>query len=706
MLACLGVLAGAALAGQITTPAPFAWVVAVLLIATAVAVRARTSVAGLLLALGLALLTFGRAQQLATLALDDVSRFNGQSVIVFGEVADAPERRERFTRLLLTVEAAGLDAADEPTSGRVQIDVEPDARLRYGDRLTVRGALESPPIFPGFDYRSILERRGIRSTMRFPTVEIAPQPGGSPLLLWSFRFREALAASLAASLPAAPAGLAAGLLVGGQDALPASLRDAFARTGTTHLLAVSGYNMMLVAGALLGTVGMLAGRRAGAIAALAGIMAYSAVSGGTPSVLRAGLMAAIALVGMLLGRPREPGLMLAAAVVGLVLVWPSLVDDVGFQLSVAATAGLIVLAGPIERCLQRLPPMSSRRVGPVRATAAATLAASSVTLPIAISTFGTLSLVSLPANILAAPLVPAAMLTGAICGAAGLLSPDLGRILAGPAWLFASALAALVELFAAVPSGSVRLAQPSGVVVLALYSAAGLAVLSVGRVSKLTWQAERSWWSLLLLSAIGAVGMWAAVAATGNAETTVAFVDGGAAVRTPGWRVIVIDGGGQANLLTTELDHLLPIWDRRVHLYVATEWSNTRAGMLAEIARRVPIERVAGPVLDGADPRWSALLAERRIAFTPVDRGTGFDLGDGVGVWIEPAAPLAVRLLVPNGPIALSETGRSRGAAFGLAGDSRGGDSVEIAGARYSPARHGAVRLVLRDDLRVYVERP
>ncbi|MCC6315388.1 MAG: ComEC/Rec2 family competence protein, partial [Thermomicrobiales bacterium] len=452
------------------------------------------------------------------------------------------------------------------------------------------------------------------------------------------------------------------------------------------------------------TVGLVAGRRAGATAALAGIVAYSAVSGGTPSVLRAGVMAAIALLGMLVGRQRESASLLAAAVAALVLLRPVLVEDVGFQLSVAATAGLIVLAGPLERLFERLPAISSRPATPFRATAAATLAASVVTAPIAITTFGTLSLVSLPANVVAAPLVPAAMLSASVCGVAGLLNPDLGRALAAPAWLFTSALAALVELFAAVPSGSLRVAQPPGVVVVALYAVAGLVLMAVRRTGGLSWQSERGTWALLALSVAGATGMWAAVAATGTAETTVTFVDGGALVRTPGWRVVVVDGGGPTGLFTAELDRLLPVWDRRVHLYVATEWTSARAGALAEIARRVPVERVAGPALAGADPRWSALLADRRIAFTPVDRGTGFDLGDGAGVWIEPDTPLAVRLAVPHGPIALSDTGRLRGSSLGLVASSLG--EVGVVGARYPLARHGAVRLVLGDDLRVYVEHP
>ncbi|MCC6315952.1 MAG: ComEC/Rec2 family competence protein, partial [Thermomicrobiales bacterium] len=249
VLACLGVLAGAAIAGQVSAPAPQALVLGGLLVAGAAVVRSRATLAGSLLGLGLAFLTFGRSQHLAIPAPDDVRRFNGRTVTVRGEVVDAPERRERFNRLVLAVAAAGLDAADEPASGRVQVDVDPDASPRYGDRLALRGALEAPPVFPGFDYRAILERQGVGSTMRFPAIEIEPEAGGSPLLSWSFRLREALASSLAAALPAASAGLASGLLVGGQDALPAGLRDAFARTGTTHLLAVSGYNLMRVAGA-------------------------------------------------------------------------------------------------------------------------------------------------------------------------------------------------------------------------------------------------------------------------------------------------------------------------------------------------------------------------------------------------------------------------------------------------------------------------
>ncbi|MCS6801355.1 MAG: ComEC/Rec2 family competence protein [Chloroflexota bacterium] len=657
-----------------------------------------------LVAIALLFLAAGhlRAQSARAVGHDDISRFNGQQTLVKGVVAELGDRRERFRRVVVDVFEAGSPLA--PASGRMQVDLGPDEQVLPGEVVLLHGVVAAPPAFAGFDYRAVLERQGIRSTMRFPSLHQTGERAGAPIVGVLAAVREHLRASLSRSLPQPQAAIAAGLVIGGREELPAAVRDAFARTGTSHLLAVSGFNMMLVGAGALGVLLPLVGRRRAALGALVAIWLFAGVTTGTPAVLRAAVMASLGLVGLLFGRQRNGLLLLALASAALALVDPRVVDDVGFQLSVAATAGLLIAAGPIEAVLRRAALLRAEVLAPLREAAASTLAAVLATLPIVALTFATVSLVAVPVNVIVAPLIAPAMATAALCGLAGLLHPLLGHLTALPAWLFTSAILAAVEAAAAIPGAAVAVAPPPGWATLAVYLGLGAALFPPVRRAVGSVAAGARGRALLALAGLAAAASWTAVVATPETrQGTVVFIEGGAVARTPGGRIIVVDGGSQAARLLAELDRLLPLWDRRVDLYVASSWRTEHAAALNDVARRVPVDRVLGPPLPDDDRRWSAVLGERRLSFIEIDRPVDIALGDGSRLWVEPATPLAVRLALPAATVALNEAGRRRGAALGAAYDSARRPTVEVAGERYGLARHGAVRLVIGTELRVDV---
>ncbi|MGH9041829.1 MAG: ComEC/Rec2 family competence protein, partial [Acidimicrobiia bacterium] len=255
-----------------------------------------------------------------------------------------------------------------------------------------------------------------------------------------------LVLSGAARLPEVPGTLTAGLLVGDDRGLPAGVAADFRAAGLSHLLAVSGANVALVlalAGPALRRLG-LAGRFAGGVAVVG---VFAAVARFEPSVLRAAVMAGIALVAAYAGRPAEGRRMLALAVAGLVLVDPFLVHSLGFQLSVAASAGILVLARPLAA---RLP-----GPGPVRAGLAVTAAAQLAVAPVALPAFGSLPLVAVPANLLAAPAAAALTVWGFGSGLAGgvlePVIPGLPAVLAVPTGALAGYLVGVADLAARVP---------------------------------------------------------------------------------------------------------------------------------------------------------------------------------------------------------------------------------------------------------------
>jgi competence protein ComEC len=243
----------------------------------------------------------------------------------------------------------------------------------------------------------------------------------------------------AAVLPEGPRGLLPGLVDGDVSGLDAQLAADFKTAGLSHLTAVSGTNVAIVTGAVLLLLRALTcGPRTSAVAAGVTLAGFVVLARPSPSVLRAAVMGAIALLALATGRPRSALPALGAAVLVLVFVSPPLARDPGFALSVLATAGLVLLAPGWAAWLR------SRHVPPGVAEALAVPAAAMVaTAPVIAAISGTVSLVSIPANLLAEPAVAPATVLGVLAAVVSPLSGDVARWLA---WLAGVPVGWLVEV--------------------------------------------------------------------------------------------------------------------------------------------------------------------------------------------------------------------------------------------------------------------
>jgi competence protein ComEC len=277
-----------------------------------------------------------------------------------------------------------------------------------------------------------------------------------------------------------------GVVLGDDSAQSDELREAFRASGLSHLLAVSGENVAFVlalASPLLRRVGLR--WRWWLTLGLLGF--FGLLTRWEPSVLRAGAMAALACTTSTLGRPASRLRLLALAVSGVVLVDPLLVQSLGFQLSVGATIGIALLAGPIGR---RLP-------GPSWCTEplAVTIAAQIGVAPVALPAFGGLPLASLPANLLAvpaaAPLTAWGLTGGVLAGVAG---PPFDGWLHLPSRLLAGWLAGVARWGAGLPLGQVRTPHAVALAVVVLGIAWGRRIrrAQVGSGRWRSWPSDRT----------------------------------------------------------------------------------------------------------------------------------------------------------------------------------------------------------------------
>ncbi len=225
-------------------------------------------------------------------------------------------------------------------------------------------------------------------------------------------------ASLERGTPEASAALLRGFVLGQDDRIPESVRDEFRRSGLAHVLAVSGQNVMLLAllaTPILGLTGTSLRLRLVCLMALIAI--YVPVAGAGPSIQRAGVMGAAGLVAALAGRPGARWYALLLAAVATLALDPRSTGDIGWQLSFAAVAGLLVLVAPLVRVLGGGYRTLARRA--LAEGAAMTLAATLATAPLAAHHFGTVSLTAIPANLVALPAIAPAMWLGMLAGAMG-----------------------------------------------------------------------------------------------------------------------------------------------------------------------------------------------------------------------------------------------------------------------------------------------
>jgi competence protein ComEC len=514
---------------------------------------------------------------------DDVRRRNdsGQVVTLVGWVADDPDGREAYTGLRLEVQSILQGDSPFPASGVVRVHAPRRGGWAYGDRVHATGLLETPPEFPDFSYRDYLARQGVHSLMARASVERVGGEEGNAVLRALYAYRRHALGVLGALFPEPEASLLSGILLGVESGIPADLRQAYDATGTAHIIAISGFNIAIIAGLFGRLFTRWLGARRGAWAALAGIAVYTALVGADASVVRAALMAGLVILARRLGRQNDALAALGAAALLMTAVNPMTLWDVGFQLSFGATLGLVLYAEPLQRAAERLaarwfePKRAARLAAVVGEYTLFTFAAQVTTLPLTALYFHRFSVVAWVANPLVLPAQPAVMVLGGLAALAGSLWLPLGRPLAWVAWPFIAYTNRLVEAFAGLPSASIPLGE-TGLGVLAAY------FLVLFGVTLALPRARARWPDLALPSLSAAAALsglaffvfltWRAAVdrPDGLLHVTLLDVGGGGAIliESPTGRSVLIDSGPSPVALASALGRRLPLGSHGIDVFV------------------------------------------------------------------------------------------------------------------------------------------
>jgi competence protein ComEC len=321
--------------------------------------------------------------------------------------------------------------------------------VRLGDTVQASGKLENLADLPMGD-RAAMSARGCTASLYATSIRVL---GSSPSVLRGFAdLRTQLDSALRRAAPGDAGVLLSGLVTGDDDGFSTERRDAFIRTGTTHLTAVSGSNLALVAG-ILATVGSATiGRHRGPwqVVTIVAIWAYALISGAQAPALRAAIVATAAVLALRVGRRPDFVTLIMLAAGAMVVVEPRQIDSLGFRLSVAASLVVVLVLTGV---------LAMDRTSPVAGVLTATVAAQLATLPILLPAFGMVSLTSIPANIVAVPLAAIATPLALLAAIAGLFWPPLGEVIAAPAALAVTALIRTIDVLGA-PEAYVSVGVP------------------------------------------------------------------------------------------------------------------------------------------------------------------------------------------------------------------------------------------------------
>lgn len=384
--------------------------------------------------------------------LQNVNAENRFKITLVGYIDDEPETRGDKQQIIFKSKQALSAGRVIDTDERVLITAPLYPRYQYGQKLRISGELRLPENFsPDFDYRAYLSKNDILTLTAYPEItETKFRLGfgeGLKLLLYRniFKLKGAFIESVNRSLAEPQAAYINGILLGARSQIPADLKTAFARTSTSHILAISGYNITIIAWVVSWFFLLFFKRPTAFWFSLAGIALFTILTGAQASVIRAAVMGAVLLLAQRQGRlySSQNGIILAGAV--MILINPEVLRyDLGFQLSFAATLGLIFLGPLLEARFAKLPQWFG-----FRETMLMTVAAQIFVLPLLLLYFNNLSLVSLPANLLILPLIPYLMALGFVMAVAGMIVPLAGQIVGYFVWLLNTAVLGIVKIFAA-----------------------------------------------------------------------------------------------------------------------------------------------------------------------------------------------------------------------------------------------------------------
>ncbi len=388
----------------------------------------------------------------------------GQKVVLSGKIIDEPSIGEDNQKLTVEVSAPNKSKTE------ILLSTNLDQEFKYGDEINFEGTLKKPDNFmtdqgKEFDYVNYLRKDGIFYLMTYPKIVILSQDNGNKIKSALFYVKDIFLSKMNLAIREPESLLMGGLILGEKSSFDQALRQSFVDTGTIHIVALSGYNVTIVANWIMKLLISLP-KSIGISSGIITILLFVLMTGGSSTAVRAGVMATLALTARLIGRNYDVGRALILAGVIMILINPFvLVFDVSFELSFIATVALIFFTPRIEKYFLWV----TERFG-LREIVSITFACYIFVMPFILYKMGNLSLVALPANVLVLPFIPPTMILGFLTGFAGIISYFLSVPLGLLSQFFLQYELTVINFFSHIPFAALSIPNFPLIFVMAIYA--------------------------------------------------------------------------------------------------------------------------------------------------------------------------------------------------------------------------------------------
>jgi competence protein ComEC len=585
-------------------------------------------------------------------------------LLITGYLVEPPDYRDSYTNLRLKVTNVDTGDGNLEVGGLLLARVDSNQAFQYGDIIRLRGKLKTPPENEDFSYRDYLAAQHIHSYMSSAEITILPGRGGNPISAALYALKEKSLANIYRIFLDPESSLLAGILLGVDTGLTKDLQQAFKNTGTAHIIAISGFNISIIAGLFVTFFSRFLGPRRGAVLAILGIIFYTILVGGEAAVVRAAIMGSLALFARQVGR-RQFGLNTLLAVAFFMTLWnPLFVWDVGFQLSFFATLGLILYAEPFSQLanqiiLKYFPTSAAEKfVELFSEFVLLTFAAQLTTIPIMAYHFQRISLVSFVANPFILPAQPAVMILGGIAVMLSLIWIPLGQLAAWVAWPFAAYTIRIVEIFDRVPHGTIFLGDFSIWIVLLFYimllsltfgwSSFKEGIRSLGQRAGAVGVG-----SVLVILSIALLLVTRAAVAIPDKLLHITFLNVGSAdailIKTPSGKSVLVNGGPSVTILSDQLGRRLSSLNRKLDWLVIASTAEDQVAALPRVIERYPPDNVLWS--GNEQGSFSARVLDEYLTLQTIDvtlakKDQALDLGDGATLTVLTTGPRGSVLLI------------------------------------------------------------
>jgi competence protein ComEC len=371
-------------------------------------------------------------------------------VDIVGYISSEPVQNGKTQQIIFKSKKILAGDYEFATNESVLLTMDAFPKYEFGKVIEVVGEPKIPQKIDSFDYAAYLAKDDIFTTISFPKIKSASIKLSffeeTKLFVYRniFKIKSRFQDSINKSISEPNAAFINGILLGTRSEIPDSLKNAFAITSTTHILAISGFNIAIVGEIIAAFFLWFFKRKTAFWFSILAIAVFTILTGAQASVVRAAIMGCLLLLASREGRPYAARNAIILAGAFMILISPNILRyDVGFQLSFASTLGLIYFCPYFSEKFKKITNFFK-----LRENLAMTISAQSVVLPLLLFYFNKFSIVSLPTNILVLPMVPLAMLLGLISGILGMILPILGQIGGYFAWFVTSIQLFIVKLFA------------------------------------------------------------------------------------------------------------------------------------------------------------------------------------------------------------------------------------------------------------------